>query len=290
MHLHILNEFEEYTATVTDIRIEKDLAANVNDATLRNLGVQEAQQLIREYQDEHAQVQNAAAQFGLYLDKNSITAYNDVTLDYLDMLIKQEKEKIEVGGDRARLEALKMDRNRHEELVAALTARMKKPHGTSDGYTVLDEAGVDAVVRKLYGLKHFGAQLKTVKNAIASAHAATYRERPYRVGSHKHYSSSRRHRGGGGGGGVSGMISSFSSMIGLSSTPSASSSKGVRSSASKSSHSWRQSSSSQSYNGSPGKPYHSSARTNASSKLKSPARQASPTPQEPPPSYSDNEG
>lgn len=227
MHLHIMYEFEEFTTTLTDTTIEKDLAANANDTTLRQKGVQEAQQLIREYEQEHAQVQSAAAQFGLYLKKNSITAYNDVTLDYLDMLIKQEQEKISVGGDRTRMDALLMDRKRHEELVAALTARMQQRKGSSGSYTVLDEAGVDVVVRRLYGLKHFGAQLKTVKNTISSAHKATYRERPYRVRSHQHRASTRRSAAGGGGGGVMSVIGTGLSMIGISSDPSASWSKGL---------------------------------------------------------------
>ena len=76
MHLHILYEFEEVTATVTDSRIEEDLAANATDSELRQSGLLDAQQLIREYEYEHKQVQKAAAEFGLYLKKNSITAYN----------------------------------------------------------------------------------------------------------------------------------------------------------------------------------------------------------------------
>ncbi|KAM7197133.1 hypothetical protein V8F33_005792 [Rhypophila sp. PSN 637] len=242
-HLHILYEFEEYMATVTDSRIEEDLAANATDSELRQKGLLEAQQLIREYEYEHSQVQGAAAEFGLYLKKNSITAYNDVTLDYLDMLINQEKEKIEVGGGRERLDGLLQDRIQHEELVAALTAGMSHSPGSSAGsYQVLDEAGVDAVVRKLYGLKHFGASLKTVQMTISQAHAATYRERPYRVGSHKYGRPSVRrhhtghghghgHGGGGAGssltGGIGTLLSSFSSMVGFSGgSPSASSSKG----------------------------------------------------------------
>jgi len=288
MHLHILAEFEEFRAVVTDTRIAQDLAVNATDSTLRQKGVQEAQQLIREYQHEHAQVQSAAAQFGLYLKKHSITAYNDVTLDYLDMLINQEKEKIEVGGGRERLDALRMDRSRHEELVAALTARMQQStgsgSGSGSGYTVLDEAGVDAVVRRLYGLKHFGATLKTVQTAISAAHAATYRERPYHVGSHKHRPSKRRQ--GPGHSGVSNMVSSFASMMGLSSgapSTSSSSSKGVGRSASKRTHAPPQQ---------PGSGGHrSSARSHHRSSVlavSNPPPQLS-MPDEPPPPYR-NEG
>ena len=45
----------------------------------------------------------------------------------------------------------------------------------------LDEAGVARLVGELYKLKHFGKNLKSVKNVIARAHQATYRERPFRV-------------------------------------------------------------------------------------------------------------
>lgn len=72
---------------MTDVRIEHDLAANGTDSMLRQKGVQETQQLTSRCQHEHAKVHNAAAQLSLYLKKHSITAYNDVALDYLDMLI-----------------------------------------------------------------------------------------------------------------------------------------------------------------------------------------------------------
>ncbi len=233
MHVHIMYEFEEYTATMTDATIEAALAANADDTTLRQKGVQELQQLIREYQHEHAQVQKAAAEFGLYLKKNSITAYNDATLDYLDMLIKQEKEKIAVGGDRARMDALLEDRQRHEELVDALTARMQQPKGSNNSYTVLGERGVDTVVRGLYGLKHFGAQLRSVQNTISTAHQATYRERPYKVFSGRYRPSTKRsprgggsNSGGGGGNMLMGVINAGMAAIGLSNDPQGSSSRG----------------------------------------------------------------
>ncbi len=119
--------------TITNDSIQEDLAANAGDTKLRQMALLDAQHRIREYEYEHRQVQEAAAQFGVYLKKKSITAYNDATLEYLDMLISQEREKIEVGGDRAQMEALVEDRSRHEELVAALTARMDRPAGRLAG-------------------------------------------------------------------------------------------------------------------------------------------------------------
>jgi len=49
------------------------------------------------------------------------------------------------------------------------------------GGAALDEAEVESLVQDLYGLKHFGQMLENVKNGIAEAHQATYREHPYRI-------------------------------------------------------------------------------------------------------------
>jgi hypothetical protein len=64
---------------------------------------------------------------------------------------------------------------------------------------LLDEQGVNDLVSQLYSLKHFGAELRKVKEGITAAHEATYRERPYRVkGSRGHSSAFQATRSGGG--------------------------------------------------------------------------------------------
>ncbi|KAI1419081.1 hypothetical protein F5Y12DRAFT_789359 [Xylaria sp. FL1777] len=163
-HLHVLYELEEYTATVLDTEVQRQLQANDNHVAVRQTAIEQLGILIAEYKYEHEQIQHAAARFGVFLKKHSITPYNDATLEYLDMLIYDEKAKVQVGGSRTRLESLVEDRQHHEEL-----------------YRVLDEEGVARKVQELYKLKHFGNNLHSVKNAISSAHQSTYRERPYRV-------------------------------------------------------------------------------------------------------------
>jgi len=176
---------EEYTTTVKDAEIERQIQANANDVCLKQSAIKNLEMLIREYQLEQEQIQNAAALFGLFLKKHSITPYNDATLAYLDILIQDEQAKIDaalssnipVEANKKRLSALTEDKRRHIELVDVLTQSMK----SNANFKVLDEAGVDHVVRGLYNLKHFGKNLQSVKHTIASAHRATYRERPYRI-------------------------------------------------------------------------------------------------------------
>ncbi|KAI8635426.1 hypothetical protein F5Y19DRAFT_482655 [Xylariaceae sp. FL1651] len=179
-HLHVLYELEEYMATVTDTEVERQLQENANDVVLRQTAIKNLDTLIAEYKDEHEKIQHAAASFGVFLKKHAITPYNDATLEYLDMLIRDEEAKVQVGGDRLRLETLIDDRAHHEELVKVLTRNMNNNLG-SQYDSVLDQAGVARKVKELYQLKHFGKNLQAVKDTIASAHQSTYRERPYQI-------------------------------------------------------------------------------------------------------------
>jgi hypothetical protein len=182
-HMHVLYELKEQTATVKDIEIEKQLKAHADDITLRQTAIKGLEERIKEYESEHAQIQKAAAQFGLFLKKYSITPYNDATLAYLDFLIKEEKGKVQAGGNRRRLDALEQDRAKHEEIIKVLTDNMQHDPNCKP----LTDEGVDRLVRQLYNLKHFGKNLKTVKKTISAAHQATYREMPYRVTSGRNW-------------------------------------------------------------------------------------------------------
>jgi hypothetical protein len=77
-----------------------------------------------------------------------------------------------------RLDALEEDRRKHEELIKVLTSHM---NNFDTEWRPLTEEGVEKLVQKLYSLKHFGKNLRSVKQAIAAAHEATYREIPFRV-------------------------------------------------------------------------------------------------------------
>jgi hypothetical protein len=97
-------------ATVTDSEIEKQLNANASDVMLRQTAIKELKRLGMEYGLEHKQIQQAAAQFGMFLKQNSLSPVNDATIAYIDSLIAAEKDKIEVGGNRIKLKALEADR------------------------------------------------------------------------------------------------------------------------------------------------------------------------------------
>lgn len=181
-HMHVLYELKETTATIQDTAIQKQLASNITDDQLRKEGIKRLNSTIAEFQAEQDQIRKAAAYFCLFLKTHCITPYNDATLDYLDMHIKDEQSKIAAAqqsglaadGNRRKLASLEEDRKRHEELVKTMTENLQ----SSPGNYGLTEAEVDAKIQELYQLKHFGKQLEDIKNTVVSAHDATYRERP----------------------------------------------------------------------------------------------------------------
>lgn len=104
---------------------------------------------------------------------------NDATLDYLDSLIKEEKRKKDAGGNSRKLDALQKDRQKYEELLKIMTSNIQRGSKSE----LLTEQGVEAAVKELYKMKHFGKNLESVKQTISSVYQATYREMPFRVDS-----------------------------------------------------------------------------------------------------------
>jgi len=109
-HQHVILELIEKTATVTDSEIQKQLNANASDVTLRQTAIQKLKQTGEELKQEHKQIQDAAAQFGMFLKQNSLSPVNDATIAYIDSLIAAEKDKIQAGGNKVKLNALEADR------------------------------------------------------------------------------------------------------------------------------------------------------------------------------------
>lgn len=186
-HLHVMYELEEQTVTVKDEAIEEGLRKNANDVTLKETAIQHLTEKIAEADYEYKEIQDAAVRFGLFLKKNSITPYNDAMLAYLDHLIKEETEKVQIaGGDRDRLDNLLRHRLEHVQQVEVLTKSM----ASGGNEELLDEAGVEDLVEHLYKLKHWGKNLRDIKNNAEATHQAAYRERPFRPQTSRHSTSS----------------------------------------------------------------------------------------------------
>ncbi|KIL85474.1 hypothetical protein FAVG1_11432 [Fusarium avenaceum] len=176
-HMHI---YYKYVPTMTQHRdkaIDEDLIKNADKILLREEAIRMKKEAIEEFKLEHRQVQEAAIQFGFFLKRHAITPYNDATVEYLDMLIDQERQKMKVGGSNQRHRKLKKERAEYLQKVEVLEKAMK--HG--DESKLLDDAGVAQLVDSLYGLPQFGDDLRNIVNTQERAADATYRERSYNV-------------------------------------------------------------------------------------------------------------
>lgn len=181
MHLHITYELQPVLKRVKDESVEELLRKNASDIQLKEAAIRNLEQKIAEARYEHEEIQEAAVRFGVFLKEKSITPINDAMLAYLDHLIKEETDKMNVaGGGRDRLDNLLRHRREHIQQVEVLTKALDE--GRTD--QLLDETGVEALVEHLYQLKHWGKNLKDIKDEAEAAHHDSYRERTYRPRGH----------------------------------------------------------------------------------------------------------
>lgn len=178
-HEHIMVEYSSTSEKMTDPQVKAELKTNGNLTKAKEAQVKALQTQISELKYEHKFIQEAAAKFSIYMKNNSITHYNDATIDYLDHLIKDEKSKIRAGENKARMERLERDKAQYEMYVAAMESG--KMVNSKKAAVNLDERGVAQLVQELYSLKHYGQMLKEVSNVVRKAYAANFRERPYRI-------------------------------------------------------------------------------------------------------------
>jgi hypothetical protein len=176
-HEHIVLEYSKSSQTYTDPKVQQELEQNGDTVKAKEAQIQALQRQIAELKNEHREIQEAAAKFSIYLKSNSITHYNDATIEYLEHLIKDEKTKVGAGGSRAHLESLEKDLDRYKQFIKMMQEGSK----TNPNCRVLDEAGVAQMVQKLYNLSHYGQMLNDLAQVVGQAYEATFRERPYRI-------------------------------------------------------------------------------------------------------------
>jgi hypothetical protein len=191
-HMHFFYELTESKVKVKDKDVERRLRDNASDMALRQEGIERVQQLDKEYRSEQKQLRKATAQFVAYLREHSANAFNDATEKYYDQLIKIEIGKIQFGKDhrlnvdanKRKLRGLTDDRDRHLELVKTIQENTHAPRDQTEA--LLTQDGVEQLIRDLYNLKHFGKNLRSLRDDIT--HYKNHGKRSH----HRHRSRSRR--------------------------------------------------------------------------------------------------
>ncbi|KAI1635356.1 hypothetical protein F4809DRAFT_614425 [Biscogniauxia mediterranea] len=182
-HMHIYHDYRPMSYQHCDESVKRDLTQNASDIQLKEEAIRMKETAINEFQIEYHQIQEAAIQFGFFLKRHAITPYNDATVEYVDMLIDQEKIKIQNGGSKNKLENLEKYKAEHIQRVDALKTAMEN----GDSSRVIDDLGVQQLVKSLYGLPHFGKDLENIVKSQEKAAEATYRERSFNVSAGAHW-------------------------------------------------------------------------------------------------------
>ncbi|KAK3502480.1 hypothetical protein B0T13DRAFT_493894 [Neurospora crassa] len=182
-HMHIYYDYRSMTYKYEDKNIAQDLIEEASKLELQQKAIDMRKEAVAEFKLEYAQVQEAAIQFGFFLKRHAIEPYNDATIEYVDHLINQERLKIKSGGKKDTLEMLEKYKAEHIQKVKVLTEALDR--GDSD--RVVDDQGVRQLVDSLYGLPHFGEDLRRIVTVNEKAAEGSFRERSYNVSAGSHW-------------------------------------------------------------------------------------------------------
>lgn len=188
-HEHIIVEYEKKNETTTDSNVQRELDLTGNVISAKESMIKQLEAMIKELQHEHSAIQEAAAKFSLYLKSNSITHYNDETVEYMEHLIRDERTKARTSQNRSQIDTLEASLKKYRQFIQAM--EQGKGSGKGKQYQPLDEQGIALVVQGLYNLPHYGANLKTAAEVVGRAYEANFRERPYRISKKKYWKDER---------------------------------------------------------------------------------------------------
>ncbi|KAI1333513.1 hypothetical protein F5Y15DRAFT_430865 [Xylariaceae sp. FL0016] len=157
---------------------EKKSAIQIKQAAISSLEMK-----IGEFVKELQEIRDAAGNFALFLKQNSIAAYNDAMIAYLEELIKEgqtisfhKADGIPVEKNEKRLLQLKSNKREYEQRIKLLSEQLH----THNGSTLLDEQGVEELIEKLYALPHWGQRLRDMQQTIEWSKASDFREKQLR--------------------------------------------------------------------------------------------------------------
>ncbi|KAK4221081.1 P-loop-containing protein [Podospora fimiseda] len=187
-HMHIYYDYRPMTYIHQNKDVSRNLIKHASDIQIQQEAIKMKQIAIEEFKLEYAQVQEAAVHFGFFLKRHSIEPYNDATIEYVDHLINQEKVKIESGGSKQVLYNLEKYKTQHIEKVKAITKAMER----GDDSFLLDDKGIWQLVTTLYGLPHFGEDLKKIMQINQKAADGAFREKSFNVMAGAHWKRGKR--------------------------------------------------------------------------------------------------
>ena len=159
MHMTYTTSLVEKTFLSDDVQKEINALTSVKDK--KEKFIAELEKGSKEYEEEKETLYKCASHFGAFLKQNAMIAYNDSFSEYLDMLIKDEKEKKEVDEDR--IAQLMKDKRTYEEKKQIIIKETSSP---GIDRKVLPIEMIYEMRDELCSLKHNGNYLKEALGTV----------------------------------------------------------------------------------------------------------------------------
>ncbi|KAI8670436.1 G domain-containing protein [Fusarium keratoplasticum] len=172
-HLHFQWQQEEMVVEERDNNVARQIRDNESEIQVKETAIKSIKQKTDKAKAVRQEIRDAAVQFGLFLKHKSITPYNDETISYLDMLIKEEKQtaqyakSVGLGGSKRqtdRLNSLIRSQNEYRERIAVF----EQANETAKKQ-LLDERSVDGLIQRLYCLESWGPNLRVIMKLAKKA-------------------------------------------------------------------------------------------------------------------------
>ncbi|KAH6892873.1 hypothetical protein B0T10DRAFT_456992 [Thelonectria olida] len=153
--------------------VARQIRDNESEIQVKEAAIESIKQKPEEAKAVRQEIRDAAVQFGLILKHKSITPYNDETISYLDMLIKEERQTAQYakcvglrGSKRQkdRLDSLTHSQNEYQERIA----EFEQVNETAKKQ-LLDEGSVDGLIQRLYSLESRGPNLREIMKLAKKA-------------------------------------------------------------------------------------------------------------------------
>lgn len=171
-HMHITYENKHVERLVIDDNVQRMISAKQNKYELINTLIKSCDQLVTELKAEQNIIIEISAKFANFTRQNAIAVFNDDLEDYLEHLIKEEKEKRSKGSQNASIiDGLEKMKQSYKEQQKIFEEAMKL--GKSSDVVKLSQ--IPELVRQLYSLKHNGGQLRQIVDKLKSSKSSAFK-------------------------------------------------------------------------------------------------------------------
>lgn len=174
-HMHVTYETYSVSGKKIDPNIKQQINTKEEAKSEQEKFIQGLKEKKAKLEKEQEIITKASAKFACFLKQNAISPYNDGIADYLDMLIREEKNKINAGGNNKTLLGLEQMKRDYAEQVKILDDAINR--GEKQATITPDD--IKKLEQQLFNLEINGKDLRDIMKTATKgkARAVEYNER-----------------------------------------------------------------------------------------------------------------